>query len=86
MQPFWRESTQENYDYALGVLPPIDFEDGHSFLVGEPMTHRVCTVTGDIRPTYEGWTYVDSKFYVATEDLTRPEFKARPGLTPDTIQ
>lgn len=45
--------SEEQMDYALGVVPPIFV--GNGFLMGEPESHRVCSVTKEIHPTYCGY-------------------------------
>lgn len=67
-------TTEERYDEMLGCLPPIAF-DGRNFLVGEPMTHRVCTITGNLAPTYDGFCFDGENFFVTDCDVTRAEFR-----------
>ncbi len=70
----WRECSEERYDEMLGVLPPALWI-AKGFLVGEPMTHRRCTVTGDIRATYSAFISHAGRYY-SGPDLTAPEFRA----------
>lgn len=82
---YWEETTEEIYDKMLSVLPPIDF-NGRSFLVGEPCTHRKCSldqhVDGGFVPTYQGYLAIQTKdetkfnFYATNTDVTRAEFRA----------
>lgn len=67
------ETTEEKYAYGLEVLPP-EMIAGPDFLVGEPVTHRRCAVSGNIAPTFEGYIIRDGKFWVTDEPVTRNEF------------
>ena len=67
------ETTEEKYDYGLNVLPP-EMMAGPDFLVGEPVTHRRCEVSGNIAPTFEGYIVRGNKFYVTEGSVTRKEF------------
>ena len=53
MAPF-KECTEKRFDEMLGILPPALWI-GKGFLVGEPMTHRVCKVQGYVCPTYSAF-------------------------------
>lgn len=72
----WSPSTEEAYWDALEALPPA-YRGAHgSFLLGEPYTHRRCSLTADVLPTYHG--YAESprgKFLAVAVDLTEPEFR-----------
>ena len=72
----WKEATEEQYDYGLGVLPPA-YMDGDGFLVGEPYDHRTCRITKVIRPTFAAFIRYNGKFYASKEALTLPEYKAK---------
>lgn len=75
----WQECSAEQYDEMLGCLPPA-LMTGLGFLVGEPSSHRRCTVTGDVRADYQAFARVAGRYYGATQCLTMPEFKAlQPG-------
>ena len=69
------ETTEEKYDYGLNVLPP-EMLEGPDFLVGEPVTHRRCTVSGLTAPTFEGYIIRGGKFFVTDESVTLKEFNA----------
>ena len=86
----WTPTTEARYDEMLCILPPAIMERG-GFLVGEPATHRVCSVTGHVRPAFAafvsmgadvfeqkmyGWRH---EFFEASEPLTIPEFRAARG-------
>ena len=71
----WTETTEEQYHDMLDILPPALYSE-HGFLVGEPVTHRPCRVTGDLSPTYDAFVYVRQKYYAAHESLTKAEFRA----------
>jgi hypothetical protein len=70
----WIETTEERYDEMLGVLPPA-LMLGNGFLVGEPCTHRDCSVSGSFRATYSPFGNKGGKFYEYSESLTVPEFR-----------
>ena len=93
----WSRSTSEKYWYALEVLPPAVMNFG-GFLVGEPMDHATCAVTGEVLPRYEGWLergaeklpeggWSEGRFYVSSRPLTLPEFRkaAREFVEPKEI-
>jgi hypothetical protein len=65
---------EERYDYMLGILPPALWL-AKGFLVGEPATHRKCTVTGKVLPTYAAFFFAFRRYYEG-DDMTIPEFKA----------
>jgi len=67
-------TTEERYEEMLEILPPIAF-DGNNFLVGEPFTHRVCSVTGNFSATYDGYCFDGEHYLVTDQDVTRAEFK-----------
>lgn len=67
----WNETTEEQYDYALDVLPPA-YMGNLGFLVGEPMDH----FSADGRPRYEGYRRINGKYLVSSRPLTIAEFKA----------
>lgn len=71
--PHWKEVTEERYDDMLEALPPAVFKP-HGFLVGEPMTHRACRVSGTVRAAYTSFVQRAGRFYECTEALTAPEF------------
>lgn len=69
----WKKCDEKTYIYGLEVLPPA-FWIEKGFLVGEPMTHRVCTVTKVVRATYSAFIQLHGQHYEGP-DLTVPEFK-----------
>ena len=69
-----KECSAERYDEMLGVLPPALWL-GKGFLVGEPSTHRRCTITKKILPTYSAFFFAYRRYYEG-DDMTIPEFKA----------
>lgn len=69
----WVLITEERYVEMLEVLPPA-LMTGYGFLVGEPTTHRQCTVKSRISPTYAACVVVEGRFYEASESLTVDEF------------
>jgi hypothetical protein len=62
----WREISQEDYMYALGVLPPMD-QRGSSFLVCEPYTENV----------HAGFTAIHGRYFARYVD--RSQFHAEVG-------
>jgi len=75
----WEPTTEEWYWYSLEVLPPEVYGAHGSFLVGEPMSHRTCTVLKGFRPTYAGFIQMGEKFFTTSEAVTVAEFKAMPN-------
>jgi len=71
----WQETTEEKYDEMLCVLPP-EYMAGGSFVVGEPVTHRPCTISKHLAPTFDGFTIHLNKFWATKESVTIREFKA----------
>lgn len=70
----WKEIDETRYDEMLGVLPPA-LMLGKGFLVGEPFDHRICAITGVIRPTYAAFIAWDGRFFEGP-NLTTMEFRA----------
>jgi len=77
----WNEETEEQFDYGLGVLPPLAW-NSLGFLVGEPYDFRNCTISGEGRQTFTAHAKVSGKHYVASMPLTVAEWKA---MTPQDI-
>ena len=44
----------DRYNYMAEVVPPITWEPDR-FLLGEPIAHRLCAVSGKIGSTYRGF-------------------------------
>jgi hypothetical protein len=65
----WSETTEENYEQALCVLPPAHRQGG-GFLLGEPSTHSA----RDGAPMYAAYVRRDGKHYIANRALTVREF------------
>lgn len=70
---YWRKCTAERYDEMLGVLPPYCMT-GFGFLVGEPSSHRVCKVSGDVRPDYAAFVRINGQHYEGP-NMTAPEWR-----------
>jgi hypothetical protein len=66
----WAEVTEEQYMYALEVLPPAGWR-GDSFLVGEPMDHYA----GTGQPRYSMFRKVGSQYQESNRPVTIAEFK-----------
>jgi hypothetical protein len=73
MKVEWVETTEEKYDYALGVVPP-EVLRGSDFLQGEPVDHRPCQIRGGLARVFDAYVIREGKFYVASEALTISEF------------
>jgi hypothetical protein len=68
----WKPITEQEYDEALGALPPaLHLSD--CFLLGEPYSDRACNVTGRRAVTFHAYAKRDGGFFKA-EPLTRLEF------------
>lgn len=67
-------STQKIYDDALGALPP-EVYGTHGFLLGEPITHRRCRISGEYAPTFEAHCLIRGQFYVSADSVTVKEFE-----------
>lgn len=76
----WNEVTEERYDEMLGCLPPR-LMSGHGFLVGEPFTHRTCTVSGNVLPDWAAFVHVNGRYFEGP-NMTVPEWRA---LNPMTV-
>lgn len=67
-------TTEERFYEMLEVLPPAYYAN-NGFLVGEPVNHRTCRVSGHIAPTYDAFVQLSGKYYASPEALTIKEFK-----------
>ncbi len=67
------ECTEARYDEMLGILPPVDLTSKGS-LVGEPNSHRICSMQGNIAADFSAFVTIDGKFFEASRCLTRREF------------
>lgn len=67
----WSETTAENYNDMLEVLPPALWERG-GFLVGEPWDHHATNG----QPRFAAFVQRGGKYYEASRPMTRAEFKA----------
>ena len=76
MKATWKTTTEKWYQYSLGVLPPEYMGPQGSFLVGEPVDHRRCEVTGNTEPTWAGYREPSKDVFEATsKSVTIAEFK-----------
>jgi hypothetical protein len=57
-----KEITEQQYDYALGVLPPALWL-ANRFLIGEPADHRHCKILKKIVPVYAAYFAAVGRFY-----------------------
>jgi hypothetical protein len=75
----WKECSEERFNEMLGVLPPAFWLD-RGFLVGEPLDHHKCSVSGQVMPTYAAFVEYKDKFYEGPH-LTVQEFTATDAAT-----
>lgn len=66
----WTETTAEQYDEMLNVLPPALWTR-EGFLVGEPWDHDAATGA----PRFQAFIAKAGAYYVASRPMTRAEFK-----------
>jgi hypothetical protein len=71
----FKRTTKAKYWEALEVLPPA-YQDAKGFLLGEPETHRTCTVTGKMSPTYAAYMQIGDRYYASVSSMTIAEYKA----------
>lgn len=74
MTPQWKPITATRYDDLLEVLPPALMAH-NGFLMGEPMIHRTCRVTGTLAPAYLACLSRRGQCYEALEPYTVEEFR-----------
>ena len=77
----WKPTTRERYWEMLEILPPAE-QTGAGFLVGEPWTHRQCTITWHRdQPAFAAFVErrstfgFESDYFEATRPLTVAEFR-----------
>jgi hypothetical protein len=68
-----REITEQQYDYALSVLPPALWLNNR-FLIGEVADHRHCTILKKIVPVYTAYFAAFGRFYEA-DPMSFAEFR-----------
>lgn len=78
MTSHWKPITASRYDELFTVLPPALIAH-NGFLMGDPMIHRACRVTGTLVPAYLACLSLRGQCYEAREPYTLEEFQA---LTP----
>lgn len=78
MPTHWKAITASRYDDLLEVLPPALMAH-NGFLMGDPMIHRICRITGTLAPAYLAYLSLRGQCYEAFEPYTVEEFRA---LTP----
>jgi hypothetical protein len=71
----WKEVSAERFDEMLNILPPGVW-NALGFLVGEPVTHRICTISNQFAPTFTVFTSYRGKYFEDQEPITVPEFEA----------
>lgn len=82
----WKEINAERYYEMLGCLPPASLRAPlgakNGFLVGEPVTTRICNTSGEVRAEYATFVELGEKHYEGP-NMTMPEWAA---LTAEDIQ
>jgi hypothetical protein len=63
-QPSWTSATRDQYEEALGSLPPIEWK-AKGFLIGEPYDDGRCTITGNIRVRFKAMATFNGRFFPA---------------------
>ncbi len=69
-----KECSAERYDEMLSILPPALWL-GNRFLVGEPASHRRCTITKKTVPVYSAFFFAFGKYY-ESDPMSIAEFRA----------
>ena len=69
----WEASSEEAFDDALGVLPPLQWQRG-AFLMSEPMSHDY-----DGRELYIAHRKRDGKYYKGSRPITQCELRYEVG-------
>ena len=77
----WTPTTEEKYWEMLEVLPPAIMTD-LGFLVGEPLDHGACPITGNFGPRFEAFAKVGDDFFVAAEAMSPNGFRQ---ITPQQV-
>ncbi len=83
--PAFKPCDLKRYDELLEVLPPLAWVR-KGFLVGEPWSHRECTITGKYLPTYQAMvcqSALNGRYFESTSGITVPEWRA---LNPVTLK
>jgi hypothetical protein len=68
-----KEISEQQHDYALGVLPPALWLHNR-FLIGEPADHRHCKILKKIVPVYTAYFAAFGRFYEA-DPMSFAEFR-----------
>jgi hypothetical protein len=67
----WSEITEQEYDDALCVLPPLEYTRS-GFMMGEPYDHEADTG----RPRFSGYRTDGNSFERSSRPMTRDEFRS----------
>lgn len=67
-----KECTEKRCDFMLGIVPP-HLWIGKGFLVGEPIDHRKCKITGKTAPTYAAFFHAFGRYFEG-DAMTSAEF------------
>jgi uncharacterized short protein YbdD (DUF466 family) len=70
----WRQTSEAKYNEMLGILPPA-YMDGYGFLVGEPMDHNFCAVSGVVMPRYSAYVKKGKRYYASVSPMTYAEYR-----------
>lgn len=71
--PSFKVVPHERFIEMFEILPPA-YQNGKGFLVGEPWTHRACTVSRRFLPAYSAFVSYRDRYYESNEAMTIPEF------------
>lgn len=71
----WKEITEAKYWEMLEVLPPAVMTH-LGFLVGEPLDHGFCPVTGLFGARFEAFAEVRGKYFVADKPMSVSGFQS----------
>ncbi len=71
----WKEITKDEYWEMLEVLPPAAMTS-LGFLVGEPLDHGACPITGRFGARFEAFAKVGDRYFVANQAMTVLGFRA----------
>lgn len=66
-------STQEDFQQMMEILTPLHRKP-NSFLVGEPVDFRICSVTNTTRSTFDGYFRVGENYFKSKSDITSAEY------------
>lgn len=71
----FKEVDEARFYEMLEILPP-HCQSSAGFLVGEPWTHRLCTISGATRAAYSALIHLGDRYFESTAAVTAPEYLA----------